>query len=96
MENITQYIKPELLLLIPVLYFIGRYIKSTKIDNKHIPLILGIGSIILSAIWILATEAISGYQDVLMAVFTAFVQGILCAGSAVYCNELIVQNKRDN
>jgi len=52
-ELIKNFIKPELLILIPVLYFIGVAIKNTTlIKDKFIPLILGLIGIILSSLWI--------------------------------------------
>ena len=39
-DAMTDYIKPELLILIPVLNIIGEIIKQTKINDKYIPLIL--------------------------------------------------------
>ena len=99
MENITQYINPELLILVPVLYLIGMGIKQMeKIDNRFIPVILGAIGVVFSIIYVLATSDINGYKDCLMAAFTAFVQGVLCAGASVYVNQVIKQsqsNKED-
>lgn len=80
-----DYIKPELLVLIPVLYILGAIIKNTeKINNRYIPAILGLVGIALANLYVLATEGISG-----TSLFTAITQGILVAGAAVYANELI-------
>lgn len=97
MENMMEYIKPELLVLLPVLYFIGTGIKNSEgIKDKFIPLLLGAIGIVLSAVWVLATTTIGGYQDMLMAFFTAATQGILAAGMSVYINQLIKQGgKKD-
>ena len=40
-------------------------------------------------------EQISTYQEVLIAIFTAIVQGILVAGASVYINQLIKQNNKE-
>lgn len=83
----TDYIRPELLILVPVLYFLGEIIKSSeKIDSRYIPAILGIVGVALSLLYVLGTEAFSA-----TGVFTAITQGILVAGTAVYTNELIDQ-----
>lgn len=83
--NYQDYIKPELLVLIPVLYILGMIIKNTeKINNRYIPAILGLVGIALANLYVLATEGISG-----TSLFTAITQGILVAGAAVYANELI-------
>lgn len=94
MEQITDFIKPELLVLIPVLYFIGASIVKSGTDNKWIPFILiGVG-IILSGLWVGATSAIAKPQDIALALFTALVQGVLVAGAAVLVNESAKQLKK--
>lgn len=92
--DFENYIKPELLVLIPVLYFIGVAIKKSKIDDRHIPLILGVCGILLSALYLIATEPISGTQAIATAFFTAVTQGILVAGASVYINQLYKQETK--
>ena len=95
MEQIINYIKPELLILLPVLYFIGIAAKqSASIKDKHIPLLLGVVGVLLAVIYVLASSAIVGWQGALMAVFVALTQGILCAGCSVYINQIIKQSGR--
>lgn len=89
METVMNYVKPELVVVAVVLYFIGLALKKTeKISDKFIPVILGIAGIVLALIWVLATSTLTGYQSVLMAIFTAIVQGILCAGLSTYVNQI--------
>lgn len=90
--DIMNYIKPELIVVAIVLYFIGLGIKKAqKIKDKYIPLILGICGIVLAAIWVFANSPIGTTQEILMAVFTSIVQGILVAGLSTYVNQLIKQ-----
>nr|DAJ98099.1 MAG TPA: holin [Caudoviricetes sp.] len=93
--NIQDYVKPELLILIPVMYLVGLAIKKSEVKDKFIPWILGAISIVLSAIYTLATSDLSTTANILMAVFTAITQGVLVAGASVYVNQLIVQTKKD-
>ena len=37
-EMLKEMIKPELLVLIPVLYIFGTALKKSQISDKHIPL----------------------------------------------------------
>lgn len=91
-EQAKNYIKPELLVLVVVLYFVGMALKNGKtVKDNYIPYILGAVGIVLSALWVLATCTLNGYQSVLLAVFTAIVQGVLVAGASVYTNQLIKQ-----
>ena len=95
-QIIQNYVKPELLVVAIVLYFIGMGIKNTeKISDKFIPIILGILGVIISAIYIVATSIFNGYQSVLMAIFTAIVQGIMVAGLSVYANQIIKQSQKE-
>lgn len=91
---ITEFIKPELLILIPVLMILGKIIKdSVLIDSALIPLILGIVGIFLSALWVMTDSTVLSVQEILMAAFVSIVQGLLCAGTAVYGNQLYRQGK---
>ena len=90
-----EYIKSELLILVPVLYMIGLGLKKSKMKDKWIPLVLGVVGIILSATWVAATSQIANIQDVAAALFTTVTQGILAAGASVYVNQLYVQAKNE-
>ena len=90
-----EYIKPELLVLIPVLYLIGVAVKNSKIADKFIPWILGGVSVALSALWIFATSFPANAADAALAVFTAITQGVLLAGASVYANQLVKQTRKD-
>lgn len=90
MDNITEYIKPELLVLVAVLYIVGLMIKQTeRLADKYIPAVLGVIGVLLALMYVLATEGLA-----LIGVFTAITQGILIAGVAVYVNQLIKQAKK--
>ncbi len=92
MDYLTNYIKPELLILIPVLYLIGMGLKKSQsgADSK-IPVILGVCGVLLAAVYVLAAAPISGYQAGMAALFTAITQGVLCAGGSVYVHQLLKQ-----
>ncbi len=93
--NCQDYIKTELLILIPVLYFLGIAIKKSTMPDRWIPIVLGISAVVLSAVWVIATTDISGLQEAASAIFTAVTQGILLAGASVYVNQLYVQAKKE-
>ena len=58
-EMLKEVIKPELLVLIPVLYLIGMALKKSSVADTRIPWILGVASVILSLLYILATSTIN-------------------------------------
>lgn len=93
--EIMEYIKPELLVLVPVLYLIGTAVKKSKTADKLIPWILGGVSVALSALWIFATSFPATAADAALAVFTALTQGVLIAGASVYVNQLVKQTGKD-
>lgn len=96
MEQIMNYVKPELVVVSVVLYFIGIGIKNTeKIKDNYIPLILGVLGIALCAVWVIANSALASTSDVCMAIFTSIVQGILVAGLSVYVNQIIKQTNKE-
>lgn len=92
MEQIISYVKPELIVVAIALYFIGVGLKkSEEVADKYIPLILGGFGIILCAFWVLASGPLTSVQDIMMAIFTAIIQGILVAGLSTYVNQIIKQ-----
>lgn len=93
--NIQDYIKPELLILIPVLNLIGVAIKNSNIKDKLIPLILGVCGILLAGLYVFATEPTEGARAVAIALFVGITQGILAAGAGVYIDQLIKQYKKE-
>lgn len=96
MDQIMNYVKPELIVVAIVLYFLGMALKQAQsVKDKYIPLILGSVSIVLCAIWVLATSEIGNGQQVAMAVFTAITQGILVAGLSTYVNQIKKQVHKD-
>ena len=92
--ELNEFIKPELLILIPVLYIVGIGLKKSKLSDTLIPLVLGGIAIVLSAAWVIATSDISTLKDVAYALFISVTQGILSAGTSVYVNQLYVQSKK--
>ena len=55
MEQIMNYVKPELLVLAVVLYFVGMAMKKTEaISDKYIPVTIGTIGILLCGIWVLS------------------------------------------
>lgn len=89
------YIKPELLVLIPALVFIGYCLKtSTAVKDKLIPALLAAAGVLLAVLYVLATTVITGPQDAAQAVFTAIIQGVLCAAGAVYANQCVKQKNK--
>lgn len=93
--DVMNFIKPELLILVPVLYTVGLGIKKSKVQDKYIPLILACVSVLLSTLWVISTSEIQNWQDAVYAVFVATTQGILTAGASVYLNQLYIQSKKD-
>lgn len=93
--NFQDYIRTELLILIPVLYLIGIGLKKSKLPNRWIPITIGAVSVVLSAIWVVATSSITCINDAAYAIFTSITQGVLIAGASVYVNQLYIQSKKE-
>lgn len=93
MDQVIQYVKPELLMVAVVLYFLGEGIKKSQIiKNKYIPLINGAVGIALCGIYVLATGVEQTSKEIAMMIFTAITQGILVAGLSTYVNQIIKQS----
>lgn len=87
-----SYVRPELLVVAVVLYFLGMWFKqATFIKDKYIPLVLGIVGIFVCGIYVASVAAFATVQDILSAIFAAITQGILVAGLSNYVNQIIKQ-----
>lgn len=94
-ETMKEFIKPELIILIPVLYLVGCGIKKSEIKDKYIPILLGLIGVIFTGLYTFATSNIDGLKDICMIVFMSLTQGILTAGASVYFNQIYKQlNKK--
>ena len=89
MNDFEKYIQPELLIVVAVLYFVGMGLKTSAIKNKYIPAILGVAGVAMATSY---TVAVAGFDA--MAIFTGISQGVICAGVAVYVNQIIKQSKK--
>ncbi len=88
--NLFDYVRPELLILIPVLVIIGKIIKDSAVPNRWIPLMLGGIGIALGVAYMLVFPA---ELSLAQALLTGAIQGVLCAGCAVYGHQLYKQAK---
>ncbi|EXG83466.1 MULTISPECIES: phage holin family protein [Lacrimispora] len=95
MEQIMNYVKPELIVVAVVLYFLGQAIKKSQtIKDKYIPLINGAVGIVLCGIYVLGTSSYQTGQEIAMAIFTAITQGVLVAGLSTYVDQIIKQSRK--
>lgn len=93
MDYITDFVRPELLVLVPVLYLLGCALKKAQtVNDRYIPLLLGVSGVLLAVAYVLAGAQLTSWQDVLTVCFTAVTQGVLCAGASVYVDQLIKQS----
>ena len=91
MTGFEQYISPELLILVPALYVLGMILKRTEfLSDRFIPLTLGIVSIFVAMFY-----EFSAVGMTFEAVYMSIIQGILCAGCAVYGNQIYRQHTKD-
>jgi len=70
-----EYIKPELMVLVFVLWYIGTLLKkSQKIEDWLIPFVLMAASVIMALSWVLITSGLTP-----MAVWIGVMQGVVIA-----------------
>jgi uncharacterized membrane protein len=86
MENMIDKIRPELLIVSVVLYFIGMGLKKSKLKDNFIPIILGLIGIVVGVVY---CGFVEGWT--FASCLTGLVQGVLCAGCSTYVNQIIKQ-----
>ena len=90
-----EFIRPELLATVPALCFFGVLLKrSPAVADHDIPLLLGVAGILAAAVWVLGQSTPRGFTQIMNALFTAVVQGLLCAGASVYLHQLVRQQAK--
>ncbi len=95
--EIYEYISPELVSLLPILYAIGTLLKKSSISDWMIPFIIGVISIVLSCVWTAASCRMTSAADIFASLASGIMQGVLCASVTVYAHNLVKQyGKRGN
>lgn len=95
-EQMSVYIKPELYILVFVLYIVGKGLKKSFVPDKYIPVLLGVCGILLACLYMFSMITKVNFQNILTAVFFGITQGLLCAGGSVYINQIIKQIGKKN
>ena len=97
MEMMEELIRPELLVLIPVLCFLKLGLrKSAAFADRWIPLALGAAGVVLSLAYLAAAQPVTTGQELAMLIFAGVTQGILCAGCSLFAEKLITRSKKDD
>ncbi len=81
-EMIQDYIDPQLVILVPMLWGIGMAVKKSKISNRYIPFILLVCSCLVAGLHLVSTKFIFDVQGMAACAFAAITQGSviwLCA-----------------
>ena len=84
--DITESIRAELFVLVPVLYALGLLLKRSPLKDWLIPFVLCGAGVALS----FAFFAGSG-ESLGKTAFASVTQGVLCASCSVFCKNLIKQ-----
>lgn len=92
--NFYEYIKPEFLVIIPVLWFVGWTIKKTSLRNCIIPFVLTAISVVLCSIYLFATTDLNGIKSVLLCIFLSVTQGVIATACAVFGDQIIKQAEK--
>ena len=89
MENLIQYIKPELLIVAVLLYGLGLLLKRSKLKDNFIPLVLSGSGVILAITYCIVMEGFT-----FASIGIGFIQGLLCAATSTHINQIIKQMKK--
>lgn len=97
MEQIMNYIKPELFVMVFVLYFFRACLEKAQfVKDKYIPFALGITGILVCGVWVLGSCPLGNFQEIAIALFTAIVQGVLAAGLSTYVDQLAKRRNKED
>lgn len=92
--DFSEYIEHELLIIIPVLYVLGMMIKKSNINDKFIPIILGVMGIFLVSAYKLTSNLPQNASETFKIIYAGVTQGLLCASGSVYADNIVKQLKK--
>lgn len=75
LDILSEYIQPQLLILVPMLWGIGMAVKRSSIKNKYIPLILLVSACLVSALHLGSLQPMFDVQCVMSWLFASVTQG---------------------
>ena len=94
--DLYEYIKPELLSLLPVLYILGVSLKRSALADWKIPFALGGAGMALATVWLVACGLPGDAGGIIKLLACGAAQGLLCAGATVYAHNLVKQYGKRN
>lgn len=92
--DLTEYIRTELFVLVPVLYGLGVVLKKSPLADWLIPFVLCGTGILLSFAYFAG-----GGEGIGKTLFASVTQGVLCASCSVFAKNLVKQwgqRKKEN
>lgn len=94
--DLSNYVKPELLVVAVVLCILGAALnQSGVVSCRVLPFFNGAAGILICALYVFATEKVSGAAAAAMAVFTSLTQGILVSGLATVVCRMTGKEKNE-
>ncbi len=90
--ELMEFLRPELAVLVPVLYVLGVILKKSPLQDWLIPFVLCVAGCVLSFVY-LAAQGMESPADWPALVFSAITQGVIGAACSVYAKNLIKQAK---
>ena len=90
--ELMEFLRPELAVLVPVLYVLGVVLKKSPLQDWLIPFVLCVAGGVLSFLY-LVSLGVDSPADWLSLTFSAITQGVICAACSVYAKNLIKQAK---
>ncbi len=82
--ELYEWIQPELLILIPVLYLISLATSRYRKISRNRPLFIELTAILLTGLYFYGTHDFGEVQQILQNTYGAITQGILLAGISLF------------
>ena len=80
----SDYLKPELAMLIPVLYTAMQIFRRLHLTEKALTAVVTVLSLTLCALRVFSTCEVCAANQALAAVFTSVTQGLIVSGAVIF------------
>ena len=94
-EMIQEFIDPQLLIVVPMLWGVGMAVKKSTIENRFIPAVLLVCSCLVVTLHLMGTNTVAGSQAVAACMFAAASQGSVIWLCAWLGYEKLLKNGED-
>ena len=93
LELLREYIHPELLVMLPVLWLLGHMLSKARLPGRLRPWVLLAVSLAAVTLYTLSVSDITGSKALFACLFSILTQGVLLSGGSALLQKLVEKGR---